>query len=65
MELYTIRPGGEVTTLCCMQAWCAPCKRMKPVISDLSRKMEFNSITFAEVDVNQLQVRMHAYAFAG
>mmetsp|Transcript_9638 Transcript_9638/g.27576 ORF Transcript_9638/g.27576 Transcript_9638/m.27576 type:complete len:231 (+) Transcript_9638:113-805(+) len=36
-------------------AWCAPCKRMKPVMSDLSRKGEFNSITFAEVDVNQLQ----------
>eukprot|EP00873_Tetraselmis_striata_P013910 jgi/Tetstr1/434174/TSEL_023285.t1 len=36
-------------------AWCAPCKKMKPVISDLSKKMEFNQIAFAEVDVDKLQ----------
>jgi len=36
-------------------AWCVPCKKMRPVISDISKKSEFNQIAFAEVDVDRLQ----------
>lgn len=38
------------------QAWCMPCKKMKPIFTDLSRKADFNALAFAEVDVDQLQV---------
>jgi thiol-disulfide isomerase/thioredoxin len=34
-----------------LQSWSAACKRMRPFLSEVSRKPQFNHVTFAELDV--------------
>eukprot|EP00951_Prasinocladus_malaysianus_P015987 scaffold123743_cov46-Prasinocladus_malaysianus.AAC.4 len=36
-------------------AWCVPCKKMRPIFSEFSRKNEYKMIAFAECDVDKLQ----------
>ena len=35
-----------------LQSWSAACKRMRPFLSEVSRKPQFHHVAFAELDVN-------------
>jgi len=52
-EIMT-RAGERPVLLDFTATWCAPCKRMAPFIADLSKRAEFNHITFCKIDVDHV-----------
>jgi len=41
--------------------WCGPCRMIAPFYADLSDKAEYKDITFAKVDVDELEEAAQAY----
>ena len=43
------------------QSWSAACKRMRPFLSEVSRKPQFNHVTFVELDVSAESTSVRRY----
>ena len=44
---------NNTMVLCFSATWCGPCKRLKPLLEDLSNDPQYNMITFYKVDVDK------------
>ena len=48
-------------TVLILQSWSAACKRMRPFLSEVSRKPQFHHVAFAELDVNAESTSVSAH----
>jgi len=53
--------GNKLVVVDFSAKWCGPCRMIAPYYAELSEKAEYKDVTFAKVDVDEVEEAAQAY----